>query len=218
MTHGSYVLLAILLLSSCSSIDSGNLKSSAATALAKAKTGAQRGASAVAGAGRSLRDSVGNESADAGSVQLFADIAADQIPHTLMRKPVAEGRLTSDFGRRRNPTSWVGFPKFHSGIDYGAPEGTPVYASGDGVVVQKRVSDSYGNVLKIEHANGFASLYAHLHFFSDGLQEGSKVSRGQQIGAVGSTGRSTAAHLHYELSFNDKRVNPLYTLPDASES
>lgn len=205
-----FVLFA-LVLTSCASVDTDSFKAGAGAALVKAKSGAQRGASAVGSASRSLVDSVGND--DAGSTEMFADIAADQVPHTLMRKPVAEGRLTSDFGRRRNPTSWIGFPKFHNGIDYGAPAGTPVYASGDGVVLERRVSDSYGNVVKIEHANGFASLYAHLAAFSEGLKVGSKVSRGQQIGAVGSTGRSTAAHLHYELYHRGKKVNPLYPRP-----
>lgn len=146
----------------------------------------------------------------------FSDIPTDQVPHTLMRKPVATGRLSSDFGRRRNPTSWIGFPKFHNGIDYAAAAGTAVYAAGDGEVIEKRVSDSYGNVLKIKHENGFETLYAHLSGFESGIEVGTVVTRGQPIGGVGNTGRSTAAHLHYELIYRGKRVNPLFVSSAAS--
>jgi len=217
MNHVFKIIFAAFILSSCSSVNTDNIKSNAAVAFDKAKSGAQTGVTAIGGAGRSLVDSVGGGSSSSASDsgQRFTKFAADQIPHTLMRKPVAEGRLTSPFGKRRNPTSWIGFPKLHAGIDYGAPTGTPVYASGNGVVVQRRVSDSYGNVVKIEHANGFATLYAHLDTFADALKVGNSVSRGQQIGTVGSTGRSTAPHLHYELYYKDKKVNPLYKLPGA---
>jgi|GEM_PF-2685976 len=150
--------------------------------------------------------------ADAAAVQMMNEFAKDEVPHTLMRKPVAEGRLTSTFGYRRAPTGFLKglMPKRHKGIDYGAPEGTPVYASGDGVIERLYVSNSYGNIVRIKHSNGFVSGYAHLAAFFEGLKVGDFVARGQQIGTVGTTGRSTAAHLHYELTLNGKHVDPLF--------
>jgi murein DD-endopeptidase MepM/ murein hydrolase activator NlpD len=134
---------------------------------------------------------------------------SNEVPNTLMRKPVAEGRLTSKFGFRLSP-SGIPFPKKHKGIDYAAPEGTPIYASGNGVINKKYVSKSYGNYVRIKHANGFSSAYAHMQKFADSISEGSSVKRGQVIGAIGTTGRSTGAHLHYELHYRGKPVDPLF--------
>jgi len=134
---------------------------------------------------------------------------ASEVPNTLMKKPVAEGRLTSTFGFRLNP-SGIPLPKKHKGIDYAAPEGTAIYASGDGIIDKKYVSKSYGNYIRIKHANGFSSAYAHMQKFADGISDGSSVKRGQIIGAIGTTGRSTAAHLHYELLYQGKPVDPLF--------
>ncbi len=201
----------------------GTVKSgaqSSAKAIASAGSAAagaiKKGASSGAGAVKNL--SSGGGSSDSGSEEMFADIARDQVPHTLMRKPVAEGRLSSTYGKRRNPSSWIGFPKFHKGIDYAAPAGTPIYASGSGEVIERRFSSSFGNVMKIQHDNGFVSLYAHLAAFHDGIEVGSRVSRGQQVGAVGNTGRSTGAHLHYELTYKGRHVNPLFTSPPIAAS
>ncbi|RUM94467.1 MAG: hypothetical protein DSZ28_03045 [Thiothrix sp.] len=134
---------------------------------------------------------------------------SNEVPNTLMKKPLAEGSLTSKFGVRFNPTG-IPFPKKHKGIDYRAEEGTPIYASGDGVIEKKYVSKSYGNYIKIKHANGFSSAYAHMQHFASGISIGSPVKRGQEIGAVGTTGRSTGAHLHYELHYHGEPVNPLF--------
>lgn len=122
--------------------------------------------------------------------------------HGLMRKPVASGRLTSRFGAARGART-------HKGVDYSAPAGTPVYAAGDGVVEEVRVSASYGNLVRIRHADGLDSGYAHLAAFADGLHEGATVKRGQMIGAVGSTGRSTRPHLHYEVRRDGRFIDPL---------
>lgn len=132
-----------------------------------------------------------------------------QVPHILLTKPVADGRLTSRFGYRLNPAG-IPLPKKHKGIDYAAPEGTAVYAAGDGIIGKQYKSRSFGNYIKIDHANGFSSAYAHLHNFADGLSRGSRVKKGQLIGTVGSTGRSTGAHLHYELHYNGKAIDPLF--------
>lgn len=151
------------------------------------------------------------EVADAGARQMMAEFAQDEVPHTLLRKPVADGRLTSRFGVRRNPTGFLKImPTMHKGIDYAAAEGTPIYAAGDGVIDKLYVSSSYGNFIRIKHDNGFQSAYAHMAAFFDGLKEGDFVAKGQQIGTVGTTGRSTAPHLHYELMLNGKQVDPLF--------
>ncbi len=139
----------------------------------------------------------------------YAQFKSTEAPHTLMTKPVATGTLTSGYGFRLSPTG-IRLPKKHKGIDYKAPVGTPIYAAGDGVVIAKRVSTSYGNYVKISHDNGFSSAYAHLDGFAPSLERGTEVKRGQVIGYVGNTGRSTAAHLHYELLYRGKRVDPLF--------
>ena len=147
---------------------------------------------------------------DAGANQMMSEFAQNEVPHTLNRKPVAEGRLSSTYGYRMRPTGLKFLPKKHNGIDYAAPEGTPIYASGDGVIDKLYVSSSFGNFIRIKHANGFRSSYAHMAAFFDGLEVGDTVSQGQQIGTVGTTGRSTGAHLHYELTLNGKHVDPLF--------
>lgn len=133
----------------------------------------------------------------------------NEIPHTLMKKPVAAGRLTSTFGYRLNPKG-IPFPKKHKGIDYAAPEGTAIYASGNGIIQKKYVSSSYGNRILIKHANGFVSTYAHMSKFAEKTDVGLSVIRGQKIGEMGNTGSSTASHLHYELLYNGKYVDPLF--------
>ena len=141
----------------------------------------------------------------------FSNYPADQIPHTLMTKPVGEGRLTSGHGYRFSPTG-LPLPKKHRGIDYGAPTGTPIFAAGSGVIDKLYVSSSYGNYIRIKHANGFSTAYAHMDEFASGLENGSQVTRGQRIGNVGSTGRSSGPHLHYELLHNGRFVDPLFSL------
>jgi len=132
----------------------------------------------------------------------------DQVPHTLLKKPISTGSLTSGFGYRMSP-SGIPRPKKHKGVDYAAPAGTPVIAAGDGVVVKRYVSSSYGKYIRVRHSNGFETAYAHLSTFADNLIVGSRVTRGQQIGAVGSSGRSTAPHLHYELIYRGTLIDPL---------
>ena len=126
---------------------------------------------------------------------------------TLLRKPLAEGRLTSRFGERR------GASRIHRGVDWAAPRGTPVYAAGDGTVVLVETSPSYGHHVRIDHGGGTVTGYAHLAAFAPGLREGARVARGQRIGAVGSTGRSTRPHLHHELLIGGTRVDPLGVSP-----
>lgn len=139
----------------------------------------------------------------------YENIPKDQVPHTLLIKPVAGGELSSEFGVRINPKG-LPIPKKHKGIDYKAPKGTEVFAAGEGIVISKRVSKSYGNFIKISHDNGFASAYAHMDRFSENIKEGTEVQRGDVIGYVGNTGRSTNPHLHYELIYRGKKINPLF--------
>ena len=116
-------------------------------------------------------------------------------------------RLSSYYGYRTDPIYKV--KKFHPGIDFSAPVGTEIYATGDGVV--KQIINSrrgYGNRLIIDHGYGYETMYAHLHEFK--VRKGQKVKRGQLIATVGNTGKSTAPHLHYEIRKDDKRVNPVY--------
>ncbi|HIC32492.1 MAG TPA: M23 family metallopeptidase, partial [Flavobacteriaceae bacterium] len=115
-------------------------------------------------------------------------------------------RMASGYGMRSDP--FTKQRKMHWGMDFTAPRGTPVYASGDGVVVRADSNSSgYGNHIRIDHGYGYVSLYAHLYKYN--VQKNQKVKRGDLIGFVGSTGRSEAPHLHYEIFKDDQRINPI---------
>lgn len=141
--------------------------------------------------------------------RIVRQFPGDQMPHTMMIKPVADGRLSSGFGYRINPKG-IRVPRRHKGIDYAAPTGTAVYAAESGVVDKIYVSRSYGKYIRIQHANEFSTAYAHLNAFADGLEKGSVVKRGQIIGQVGSTGKSSGPHLHFELMHAGKFIDPLF--------
>ena len=98
--------------------------------------------------------------------------------------------------------------KIHWGVDYAAPSGTPIYAGGDGVVQVAKYNGSYGNYIKIRHNSEFSTAYGHMSRFAKGIRPGVRVTQGQIIAYVGSTGRSTGPHLHYEVIQNGRRVNP----------
>lgn len=125
----------------------------------------------------------------------------------LLRNPVPRGRFTSSFGERRHPV--LGYRRMHWGVDWAAPRGTPILASGSGTVVSAGWSSGYGRQTVIRHANGYESSYSHQHTIADGVKAGARVRQGQVIGTVGSTGLSTGNHLHYELSVNGRRVDPM---------
>lgn len=131
----------------------------------------------------------------------------DSVQKSLLRTPVNGARISSGYGSRKHPI--LGFTKMHKGVDFSAPKGTPVYAAGGGVVIEMRRKGSYGKYIKILHNNKYSSVYAHLNGFASKLYRGSKVSQGQIIGYVGSTGRSTGPHLHYEVVESGMQVNPL---------
>ena len=129
------------------------------------------------------------------------------VRKALLKTPIDGARLTSGFGMRRHPI--LGYSLMHRGIDFGAPSGTPVYAAGDGTVELAGNQGSYGNYVRLKHTAGYSTAYGHLSGFARGLRSGSHVRQGQVIGYVGTTGRSTGPHLHYELLKSGSQINPL---------
>ena len=125
----------------------------------------------------------------------------------LMRTPINGARLSSHFGRRRHPI--LGYTRNHNGTDFAAPTGTPVFAAGNGVIERANRFGSFGNYVRIRHANGYETAYAHLNSFARGIQAGTRVRQGQVVAYVGTTGRSTGPHLHYEVHLNGRPVNPM---------
>lgn len=127
----------------------------------------------------------------------------------LMRKPVrgSNVRLTSGFGYRRHPLH--GDRRMHTGADWAAPPGTPILAAGRGIIEVAKRNGSYGNYVRIKHANGYQTAYAHMQRFAPKSRQGAKVRQGQVIGYVGTTGLSSGPHLHYEILVNKRFVNPL---------
>ena len=136
----------------------------------------------------------------------YYDEAGQSVRAFLMRTPIDGARITSNFGPRRHPV--LGYNRQHKGVDFGAPTGTPIYAAGNGTVVRASRFGSYGNYVRIRHANGYETAYAHMNGYGPGIRSGSRVEQGQIIGYVGATGRVTGAHLHYEVLVNDEQVNP----------
>ena len=146
------------------------------------------------------------QSPDDGLVDYY-DETGKSAKKFLVRKPVAEGLLTSGFGSRRHPL--LHYTRMHTGVDWAASTGTPIYASGNGVIETMGWEGGYGRYIRIRHANGYETGYGHMSAFARNLQEGKKVRQGQVIGYVGSTGLSTGAHLHYEILINGRFVDPL---------
>ena len=123
----------------------------------------------------------------------------------LMKTPINGARLSSSFGLRKHPI--LGYNKMHRGTDFAAPTGTPIMASGDGVVIRARWCGGGGNCIKIKHNSTYSTVYAHLSKFAKSVKTGARVRQGQIIGYVGSTGMSTGPHLHYEVIENGKKIN-----------
>lgn len=143
---------------------------------------------------------------DDGVVDYF-DETGQSAKKFLMKTPINGARLSSSFGNRKHPV--LGYTKLHKGTDFAAPTGTPIYAAGNGKVTTYGPNGTYGNFAKIEHANGYTTAYAHMSRFAKGVKRGSFVKQGQVIGYVGTTGRSTGPHLHYEVYVNSKPVNAM---------
>jgi murein DD-endopeptidase MepM/ murein hydrolase activator NlpD len=125
----------------------------------------------------------------------------------LVRKPVAEGIMRSPFGLRRHPI--LGYTKMHTGVDWAAPAGTPIYAAGNGSVEKAGWESGYGKFVLIRHNNGYETAYGHMSAFARGIDERTRVRQGQVIGFVGSTGLSTGSHVHYEIRVNGRFVDPM---------
>jgi murein DD-endopeptidase MepM/ murein hydrolase activator NlpD len=127
------------------------------------------------------------------------------IEKALMKTPINGARLSSSFGLRKHPI--LGYNKLHQGTDFAAPKGTPVMASGSGTIEMASWNGAYGKYVRIRHNSTYKTAYAHLSRFGKKIRRGAKVQQGQIIGYVGSTGRSTGPHLHYEVLVQNKRVN-----------
>ena len=129
------------------------------------------------------------------------------VKKSLLKTPLDGAKLSSNFGMRKHPI--LGYNKMHKGIDFAAPRGTPVYAGGNGVIEIAARNGSYGKYIRIRHNNGYKTAYAHLNGYKKGISKGIRVNQGEVIGYVGSTGRSTGPHLHYEIIYQGKQINPM---------
>ena len=139
-----------------------------------------------------------------GFADYFNDVG-ESVRKALLRTPVDGARITSGFGQR----TLFGYTGMHKGVDFGVPTGTPVLAAGNGVIESIGYNGGYGNYIRIRHNSTYKTAYAHMSRFAQGLAAGSRVRQGQTIGFVGSTGRSTGPHLHYEVLINNVQINPL---------
>ena len=133
------------------------------------------------------------------------DRSGKSVQKALMKTPINGARLSSSFGMRKHPID--GFNKMHRGTDFAAPTGTPIMASGNGVIKKAGWCGGGGNCVVIKHNSTYQTVYAHMSKFAKGVRKGTRVKQGQTIGYVGSTGKSTGPHLHYEVIFNGKRIN-----------
>ena len=140
-----------------------------------------------------------------GPVDYF-NIKGQSARKALMRTPINGARLSSGYGMRRHPV--LGYNKMHRGLDFSAPRGTPIVAAGDGVIEVAGRNGAYGNYIRIRHNGTYKTAYAHMKGFARGMRAGKRVRQGQTIGYVGSTGRSTGPHLHYEVLKGSRQMNP----------
>lgn len=136
----------------------------------------------------------------------YFDRDGGSIRRSLLRTPIEGAKLTSGFGLRHHPI--LGYTKLHKGLDFGAPTGTPVFAAGRGVIEEIGRKGDYGNYVRIRHDTDTATAYAHLSRFASGMTKGTRVDQGEVVAFVGTTGRSTGPHLHYEVQLKGKSVDP----------
>ena len=142
---------------------------------------------------------------DKENVEGHYDKNGKSVQKALMKTPINGARLSSSFGMRKHPID--GFNKMHKGTDFAAPKGTPIMASGNGIIQKVGWCGGGGNCVKIRHNSTYETVYAHMSKFARGIKKGVRVKQGQTIGYVGSTGKSTGPHLHYEVIVNGKKVN-----------
>jgi murein DD-endopeptidase MepM/ murein hydrolase activator NlpD len=141
------------------------------------------------------------------SVVDYYDETGKSAKKFLVRKPVNNAIMRSGFGGRRHPI--LGYTKMHTGVDWATPYGTPIFASGNGVVEKVGWEGGYGKYVRLKHNNGYETAYGHMSAFAKGMEPGKRVRQGQVIGFVGSTGMSTGAHVHYEILVNNRFVDPM---------
>mgnify|MGYP001418564343 CR=1 FL=1 len=141
-----------------------------------------------------------------GSPQYY-DENGKSSKRTIMKTPINGARLSSRYGNRKHPI--LGYTKMHRGLDFAAPSGTPVFAAGDGIIEKAGWNGSYGKYIRIRHTGTYKTAYAHLSGFNKNIKIGKRVLQGKVIGYVGTTGRSTGPHLHYEVIKNNIQVNPM---------
>jgi murein DD-endopeptidase MepM/ murein hydrolase activator NlpD len=141
------------------------------------------------------------------SIVDYYDDTGKSAKKFLVRKPVNNAIMRSGFGSRRHPI--LGYVKMHTGVDWATAYGTPIFASGNGVVEVAGWEGGYGKYVKLKHNNGYETAYGHMSAFAKGLEPGKRVRQGQVIGFVGSTGQSTGAHVHYEILVNGRFVDPM---------
>ncbi|XIA65158.1 peptidoglycan DD-metalloendopeptidase family protein [Bradyrhizobium sp. TZ2] len=141
------------------------------------------------------------------SVVDYYDETGKSAKKFLVRKPVSNAIMRSGFGGRRHPI--LGYTKMHTGVDWATPYGTPIFASGNGVVEKVGWEGGYGKYVRLKHNNGYETAYGHMSAFAKGMEPGKRVRQGQVIGFVGSTGMSTGAHVHYEILVNGRFVDPM---------
>ena len=137
----------------------------------------------------------------------FYDETGKSAKKFLVRKPVNNAIMRSGFGGRRHPI--LGYTKMHTGVDWATPYGTPIFASGNGVVEKVGWEGGYGKYVRLKHNNGYETAYGHMSAFAKGMEPGKRVRQGQVIGFVGSTGMSTGPHVHYEILVNGRFVDPM---------
>jgi len=129
------------------------------------------------------------------------------VKKALMKTPIDGARLSSSYGMRKHPI--LGYNKLHKGVDFAASKGTPVYAAGNGVIDFVGRNGNYGKYIRIRHNSSYKTAYAHLSNYNKNIYKGARVNQGDIIGYVGSTGKSTGPHLHYEVIYQNKQINPL---------
>ena len=143
------------------------------------------------------------------------DENGNSAARTLIRTPISGARLSSSFGHRKHPVS--GFNAMHKGVDFAAPRGTPIIAAGSGLVLEAGWKGSFGRYIRIRHNATYDTAYAHMARIAPHIRQGTRVKQGEVIGYVGSTGRSTGTHLHYEVIVNNRQVNPMTVRLPTSE-
>ncbi len=137
----------------------------------------------------------------------FYDENGRSMRKFLVRKPIAEGDMTSPFGMRFHPI--LHYARMHTGVDWAAPIGTPIYAAGNGTIIKAGWDGGYGRRVEIQHANGYVTAYNHMSGFGRGVAEGAHVVQGQTVGYLGDSGLATGPHLHYEVIINGNFVDPM---------